>query len=165
MNITGIIKDAFLFPSKNTGRFAIYLLLSILMIGFVIGGCLTYAIGLFDSENYLTGGIYLIIAMLIGFIISGYHIKVIKSGTELDEEVPVFELFEDFMTGFDNVVVSIAYFIIPALIVLVVEFDANLFSNAIAVGQEFVLQIFNVYIMGSSTDIALTAISVELPII
>ena len=159
MNITGIIKDAFLFPSKNTGRFAIYLLLSILMIGFVIGGCLTYAIGLFDSENYLTGGIYLIIAMLIGFIISGYHIKVIKSGTELDEEVPVFELFEDFMTGFDNVVVSIAYFIIPALIVLVVEFDANLFSNAIAVGQEFVLQIFNVYIMGSSTDIAVNAIS------
>ena len=159
MNITGIIKDAFLFPSKNTGRFAIYLLLSVLMVGFIIGGDLTYAFGLFNSENYLLGGIYLIIAMLIGFIITGYHIKIIKSGIELDEEVPVFELYKDFMTGFDNIVVSIFYFIIPALIVVLVGYDTNIFGNAIAIFEEFLLQIFNVFIMGNSVDIAVNAIS------
>ena len=159
MNITGIIKDAFLFPSKNTGRFAMYLLLSVLMIGFIIGGILTYAFGFINAEDYLIGGIYLIIAMLIGFIISGYHIKLIKSGIELDEEVPTFELFENFMTGFDNVVVSLFYFIIPALIVLVIGADTNIFGNAIAIGEELVRQIFIVYIMGNSTDIAVNALS------
>lgn len=159
MNITGIIKDAFLFPSKNTGRFAIYLLLSVLMTGFALGGIFTYNFGLFDGENYLIGGMYLIISMLIGFIISGYHVNVIKSGIELDDEVPVFQLFENFMTGFDNVLVSIVYFIIPALIVLLVAFDTNLFGNTISVGREFVLQLFNVYIMGDSITLAVNALS------
>ena len=159
MNIIGIIKDSFLFPLKNSGRFAIYLLLSVLMIGFVIGGFLTNIFGIFNAENYLYGGIYYIIAMLIGFIISGYHIKIIKSGIELNEEVPVFELFDDFMTGFNNIVVSIFYFIIPALIVLLIGLDTNVFGNAFAVGQEFVSEIFNVYIMGNSTSIAVNALS------
>ena len=159
MNITGIIKDAFLFPSKNTGRFAMYLLLSVLMTGFIIGGILTYTFGFINAEDYLIGGIYLIIAMLIGFIISGYHIKVIKSGIELNEEIPTFELFENFMTGFDNIVVSIFYFIIPALIVLVIGYDTNIFGNFISIGEELVRQVFNVYIMGNSTDIAVNALS------
>ena len=158
MNIIGIIKDAFLFPSKNIGRFAIYLLLSILMIGFVLGGVLTYAFGVINAEDYLIGGFYLIIAMLIGFVIYGYHIKVIKSGIDFNDEIPVFELFEDFMTGFDNIVVSIFYFIIPALIVVLVGYDTKIFDNAIAVGHEFIIQIVNVYIMGTSVDIAVSTI-------
>ncbi len=162
MNITEIIKDAFLFPSKNTGRFAIYLLLSVLMVGFAMGGIFTYAFGIIDAENYLTGGIYLIISMLIGFIISGYHIKVIKSGINHEDNVPVFELYENFMTGFDNVLVLILYFITPTLIVMLVGFGTNLFGNAMEVVKEFVLQIFNVYIMDSSIDIAVNAISLAL---
>ena len=159
MNITEIIKDAFLFPSKNTGRFAIYLLLSVLMVGFALGGALTYAFGIIDAENYLTGGIYLIISMLIGFIIYGYHIKVIKSGIELDSDVPVFELYENFMTGFDNFIVSLVYFLIPALIVILISLDTNLFGNAAAVVREIILQIFNVYVMNSSINSAVNAIS------
>ncbi len=159
MKLTGIIKDAFLFPSKNTGRFAIYLLLSVLMAGFIVGGILTNVFGLFNAENYLLGGIYLIIALLIGFILSGYHIKIVKSGIELDDDVPVFELFEDFMTGFDCIVVSLVYFIIPALIVLVIGYDTNLFSNAMAIIQDVFTQAFNVFIMGGSENTAVNALS------
>ncbi|MBQ8018085.1 MAG: DUF4013 domain-containing protein [Methanobrevibacter sp.] len=159
MNIREIIKDAFLFPSKNTGRFAIYLLLSVLMVGFALGGIFTYAYGIIDAENYLTGGIYIIISILIGFLIFGYHIKVIKSGIEHDNNVPVFELYEDFMTGFDNVLVLILYFITPTLIVMLVGFGTNLFGNAMDVVNEFALQIFNVYIMDLPLDIAVNAIS------
>ena len=159
MKITEIIKDAFLFPSKNTGRFAIYLLLSVLMVGFALGGVFTYAFGFIDADNYLAGGIYLLISMLIGFIVAGYHISVIKSGIRKEDDVPVFELFENFMTGFENFVVLIFYNLIPALIVLVVGYDTHVFGNAIALVQEFVLQIFNVYIMGNSIDIAVNAIS------
>lgn len=158
MNITEIIKDALIFPSKDIGSLAIYILLTVLMGVFAFGGVLTYVFGFFDSQNYLLGGIYLIISALIGFIIAGYHINVIKSGIELNDEVPVFEFFENFMTGFENVVVSIFYFIIPALIVVLVGFDTNLFGNAIAVGQEFISQILNVFIMGSPIDLAITSI-------
>ena len=159
MKVTEIIKDALIFPSKNTGRFAMYLLLGVLIIGFTFGGILTYEFGLFNDENYLTGGIYLIIAMLIGFILSGYHIKVIKSGIERDDNVPVFGLFEDFMTGFDNIVVSIVYFLIPALIVMLVGYDTNISGNALSLAQEIIAQTYNVYVIGGSLDIAVAAIS------
>ena len=159
MKMTEIIKDAFLFPSKNTGRYAIYLLLSVLMVLFAFGGILTYAFGIIDGENYLIGGMYLIISMLIGIVISGYHIKIIKSGIEHDDNVPVFGFFEDFMTGFDNIIVLMVHFLIPAIIVAVVACDTNIFGNAFSVGQEFVLQAFNVYIMGSSVYTAVNAIS------
>ncbi len=162
MNLIRIIKDAFLFPSKNAERFAVYLLLSVLMVLFAVGGVFTYSFGIINAENYLIGGIYLIIAMLIGFIIAGYHIKVIKSGIGLDDEVPVFQLYEDFMTGFDYFVVSIFHFIIPALIVALVAYDTNIFGNAMAAFQEVFLQAFNVYIAGSSVNIAVNAISYAL---
>ena len=136
-----------------------YLLLSVLIAGFAFGGILTYGFGLFNDEYYLLGGIYLIISLLIGCIISGYHIKIIKSGIELDDNVPAFKLYDDFMTGFDNILVSIFYFIIPALIVILVSYDTNLFSNAIAIVEEFISQLFNVFIMGDSIDIALNALS------
>ncbi|WP_407414261.1 DUF4013 domain-containing protein [Methanobrevibacter sp.] len=159
MKITEIIKDAFLFPSKNTGRYAIYLLLSVLASLFALGGVFTYILGIIDAENYLTGGIYIIISLLILIIISGYHIKIIKSGINLDDNVPVFELFEDFMTGFDNFIVLMFYMLIPTLIVALVGLDTNIFGKAIALGQEIVLQVFNVFIMGNSANIAVNAIS------
>lgn len=159
MKITEIIKDAFLFPSKNTGRFAIYLLLSVLMAGFILGGILTYGLGFLDGQNFLLGGIYLIIALLIGCILTGYHISIIKSGIERDDEVPVFKLFENFMTGFDNLVVAIFYFLIPTLIVLLIAMDTNLFTYVWSFIRELGVQLFNVYIIGSSPDLAVNALS------
>lgn len=162
MKMTEIIKDAFLFPSKHTGRYAIYLLLSVLIVLFAFGGILTYEFGILNSENYLTGGMYFIIALLIGILIEGYHIKVIKSGINHDDNIPVFELYDDFMTGFDSFVVLLAYFLIPTIIVAVVAYGTNLFGNAINVGREFLLQAFNVYIMGSSVDIAINTLSIAI---
>lgn len=162
MKMTEIIKDSFLFPSKNSGRYAIYLLLTSLMVLFAIGGIITCAFGILYAENYLTGGMYLIISMLIAFIIAGYHIKVLKSGIDLDDNVPSFKLYEDFMTGFDNFVVLIFYFLIPALIVVLVGLDTNIFVKSIDVVRELLLQTFNVYIMGSPVDIAVSTISFTL---
>ena len=162
MKMTEIIKDAFQFPSKHTGRYAIYLLLSVLLVLFAIGGLLTYSFGILDSENYLTGGMYFLIALIIGILIEGYHIKVINSGINQEDTLPSFELFNDFMTGFDNLVLLLAYYLIPAIIVLIVAFDTNLFGKAIDVAQEFILQLFNVYIMGDSVNIAINALSIVL---
>lgn len=159
MNITEIIKDAFLFPSKNMERFAVYLVLSVLMTVFILGGTLVYPWGFFNVDNYAIGGIYLVIALVIGFFISGYHLKVIKSGIELDDEVPVFELGENFLGGFEITIISVFYFIIQAFIIAVTTLATNVFGNAIATVQEIRLQIFNVFFMVNSADIAVDAIS------
>ena len=159
MNITEIIKDAFLFPSKNMERFAVYLVLSVLMTVFILGGTLVYPWGFFNVDNYAIGGIYLVIALVIGFFISGYHLKVIKSGIELDDEVPVFELGENFLGGFEITIISVFYFIIQAFIIAVAVLATNVFGNAIATVQEIRLQIFNVFFMANSADIAVDAIS------
>ena len=159
MNITEIIKDAFLFPSKNMERFAVYLVLSVLMTVFILGGTLVYPWGFFNVDNYAIGGIYLVIALVIGFFISGYHLKVIKSGIELDDEVPVFELGENFLGGFEITNISVFYFIIQAFIIAVAVLATNVFGNAIATVQEIRLQIFNVFFMVNSADIAVDAIS------
>ncbi|WP_295723697.1 DUF4013 domain-containing protein [uncultured Methanobrevibacter sp.] len=128
------------------------------MIGFVIGGIVTYSFGFINEEDYLIGGIYLLIAMMIGFILYGYRLRVIKSGIELDDNVPSFELYENFMTGFDNFVVTLFYYIIPALIVLVVGYGTHLRDNAINVVWEFVSQIINC-IIGNSTGFTLNTLS------
>ena len=159
MSITEIIKDAFLFPSKNMERFAVYLVLSVLMTVFILGGTLVYPWGFFNVDNYAIGGIYLVIALVIGFFISGYHLKVIKSGIELDDEVPVFELGENFLGGFEITIISVFYFIIQAFIIAVTTLATNVFGNAIATVQEIRLQIFNVFFMVNSADIAVDAIS------
>ena len=159
MNITEIIKDAFLFPSKNMERFAVYLVLSVLMTVFILGGTLVYPWGFFNVDNYAIGGIYLVIALVIGFFISGYHLKVIKSGIELDDEVPVFELGENFLGGFEITIISVFYFIIQAFIIAVAVLATNVFGNAIATVQQIRLQIFNVFFMVNSADIAVDAIS------
>ena len=159
MNITEIIKDAFLFPSKNMERFAVYLVLSVLMTVFILGGTLVYPWGFFNVDNYAIGGIYLVIALMIGFFISGYHLKVIKSGIELDDEVPVFELGENFLGGFEITIISVFYFIIQAFIIAVAVLATNVFGNAIATVQQILLQIFNVFFMVNSADIAVDAIS------
>ena len=159
MNITEIIKDAFLFPSKNMERFAVYLVLSVLMTVFILGGTLVYPWGFFNVDNYAIGGIYLVIALVIGFFISGYHLKVIKSGIEIDDEVPVFEWGENFLGGFEITIISVFYFIIQAFIIAVAVLATNVFGNAIAIVQQICLQIFNVFFMVNSADIAVDAIS------
>lgn len=159
MNITEIIKDAFIFPSKNAERFAIYLVLSVLMTVFILGGSIKYQLGFINVDNYAIGGIYLVIALVIGFFISGYHLKVIKSGIELDDEVPVFELGENFLGCFEITIISVFYFIIQAFIIAVAVLATNVFGNAIATVQQIRLQIFNVFFMVNSADIAVDAIS------
>lgn len=159
MKTTEIIKDAFSFPSKKPGRFAIYLLLTVFWVFFAIGGIITYELGFINSENYLLGGIYVLFSLLIGIILSGYHISVIKSGIEREDEFPVFKWFENFITGFDSTIVALFYYMIPTIIVAIVGYDTNVYGNAMAVVGEFFYQLFNVYIMGNSINVAIKAIS------
>ena len=157
MNVMEIIKDAFVFPSQNIQVLLIYVVLSIVAGVLSVGGAVTYALGIVSPECFMWGGLAFVVAMLIGWVLSGYLISVIKSGIDQDSEVPEFSWWDNFITGFNNCIVSIVYFVIPAFITLIVGYITNVYGNAMIVAQEIYLQAAYSY-MGSSSAIAFDAI-------
>ena len=158
MEIIEIIKDALVFPSTNMRVFLIFVLLTIFAGVFSTIGILLYILGVLNAEFFLWGGLAAVVAMLIGWIMSGYSISVIKSGIELEDEVPEFVWWDNFITGFNNFIVAIVYFIIPAFLVAVVGYMTNITGNIMAVATEISSQAVNVY-TGASSSIAVDAIS------
>ena len=133
MDVIEIIKDSFVFPSKDIRILLIYVVLSIVASAFSVIGTLVYLLGIVTPEYFMWGGIAVIVSMLIGWVLSGYLVSVIKSGIELDDKVPEFKWWDNFIIGFDNFIVSIVYFIIPAFIVAIVGYLTNVFGNVIVV--------------------------------
>ena len=158
MEIMEIIKDALVFPSTDLRTFFIFVLLTIFAGVFGTVGILLYILGVLTAEFFLWGGLAAIVAMLIGWVMSGYSISVIKSGIELEDEVPEFVWWDNFITGFNGFIVSIVYFIIPAFLVAIVGYMTNITGNIMAVATEISSQAVNVY-TGASASIATDALS------
>ena len=158
MKITEIIKEAFEFPSKNLGTLAILVVLSVLVGSFVLSGFISLILGMHNSANVLMGLLSLIISLLIGWVLAGYQISIIKSGINHDEKVPEFEWKENFLTGINNFVVTFVYILIPTIIVIIVGFITNVPGSIMAVINEITTQIYNVY-TGLPIVYALDAIS------
>ena len=159
MEIIEIIKDAFVFPSKNVKVLLIYIILSIVAGAFAVMGPLLYMLGIVVPEYFLWGGLAGLIAVLIGWVMSGYMISVIKSGIDLEDEAPEFVWWDNFITGFNSFIVSIVYYVIPAFIVVLVGYLTNVVGNFMNVAREIFTQVMDVYVMGTSTNVAMGAIS------
>ena len=158
MDVIDIIKDSFIFPSKDMKTLLIYVLLSLIAGAFSGIGILVYILGFIQPECFMWGGIAIVISMLIGWVMYGYSVSVIKSGIDLSDEVPKFEWWENFIIGFDNFIVTIVYFLIPAFITLIVGYMTNIYGNLFIVGREIYLQTHYSY-MGSSSAVAFNTIS------
>lgn len=129
MEITEIIKEAFIFPSNDLAKLAVYIALGFVTAILTILGIVFFAIGLSDSIIFAFIGVILFIAALaVGFILSGYQLSIIKSGIDRDENVPSFQWKENLITGIKYLVVCIVYFIIPAIVVLIVGGITNLYG-------------------------------------
>ena len=161
MEITELIKDAFVFPSKDIGKLAIFIVLTILLSFLAVGGLISLLSGIFSNEASLSaiGIIVFIIALIIGFIVQGYQISVVKSGIELDDEVPEFYWKENLITGIKYLVVNIVYFIIPSIIVLVVGLITNVPGNIFAVINEAVTTSANSTVSANATIPAVNTVS------
>lgn len=150
MKVMEIIKDAIVFPSKNIQMLLIYELLAIVAGAFSVVGVIAYMLGFVNPELFMWGGIACIVSMLIGWVLSGYLLSVVKSGIDLEDKVPEFVWWDNFITGFDNFIVSIVYFVIPAFIVLIAGYLTNVYGNFAVVVQEIVSQASKAYV-GNST--------------
>lgn len=161
MEIKEIITDAFEFPYLSLGTFSIYTVLSVLAGSFAFTGLISSILGYNNPVNLVMGILSVILSVLIGFILSGYSISVIKSGIKGDNVVPEFDWKENFYTGINNFIVTFVYILIPTVIVVIVGYLTNVHGTFMAVIQEIVSQFTSVY-TGSSTVIAVDAISAAL---
>lgn len=158
MEIMEIVREAFEFPSKNLGTFSIYVVLSILAGAFAVKGMFLCTGGLINFGNFLMGIISLIISVIIGVVLSGYSISLIKSGIQGNKDVPEFEWEENLTTGINNVIVSIVYYIIPAFIVLIVGYLTNINGIMASIAKELGTQVTSIY-AGSSTIVVTDTMS------
>ncbi|MDO5832847.1 MAG: DUF4013 domain-containing protein [Methanobrevibacter sp.] len=135
MEITEIIKDSFMFPANNLKALAIYIAITFVM-GIIFAGGIFSGIGAQNSALYaVLSFILFIIAILVGFILSGYEIDVIKTGIDFEDLAPDFDWKADLIRGIKAVIVAIVYFIIPAIITLIVAFITNVPGNIVSVTQ------------------------------
>lgn len=135
MEITEIIKESFIFPANNLKALAIYIAITFVM-GILVAGGIFSALGIQNSALYgILSFILFIIAVLVGFILSGYEIDIIKTGIDLEDLAPDFDWKADFIRGIKAIIVAIVYFIIPAIITLIVAFITNVPGNFLNVAQ------------------------------
>lgn len=131
MEIMEIIKESMVFPSKDLAKLAIYIVFAIVAVILVACGIAFIALGLADSALWAVIGIILFVAGLaFGFIITGYQISIIKTGIEHTDSAPEFNWKGNLITGIKYLVVNFVYFIIPAIVVLIVAWATNLFGLA-----------------------------------
>ena len=160
MEIMEIIKDAFIFPSQNLEKLAIYIVLTV-VTGLLIGGGLALSLLSAMNASYLAiiGVILLIIGIILALIISGYQLAILKTGIDLVDEAPAFDWKNDLISGIKLLIVGIVYFIIPAIIVLIVGLVTNVPGNFMRIVNEASVAPANATAMANSTGVAVNTVS------
>ena len=119
MEIMEILKDAVKYPFSD--------IKTLLIIGVVcLVSYLCQSLGQFENDALvMLGGI---ISLILGIVISGYFLDVLKFGTELNENMPSLDIKNNFVDGIKLIVVNIVYYIIPAIILVIVSIITGAFA-------------------------------------
>ena len=119
MDIGEIFSDALVYPLNNIKALLIYLLLGV-VAGVAIAGTVAAVIVGVSYNNVLavigSGILGIIVTLIIGFLISGYELDIIKYGIERNAGAPGIDFVRQFINGIKLFVVNIVYFIVPIII-------------------------------------------------
>ena len=122
MNLREIIIDAIKYPISDTRKFLIFCALIIL----------TSLSTILPSYGLKDGTLTIILSLMsliVSFIVLGYSVEVIKGGTDGDKILPDFDYVKQFVIGIKAFILEIIYFIIPAVIVIIVASASGLFTS------------------------------------
>ncbi|MCR5026626.1 MAG: DUF4013 domain-containing protein [Methanobrevibacter sp.] len=122
MDLREIIMDAIKYPISDTRKFLIFCVLIILMSLSTI----------FPSYGVNDGTLAMIsslVTLIVSFIVLGYSVDVVKAGVENEDTLPDFDYVKQFIMGIKALVLEIIYFIIPAVLVIIVASASGLFSS------------------------------------
>lgn len=126
MEIAEIIKESFIFPSRNLENLVMFIVVrfvfALLLFGAVTGAAFAISQGHFP----IVGAILIIFVLVVEFIIRGYKLSILKSGINRDEDAPRFVWRDDFINGIKMIIVFIVYFIIPVIFVIMSTLMLNI---------------------------------------
>ena len=122
MNLREIIMDAIKYPISDTRKFLIFCVLIILM-------SLSTVIPSYGLKDGTVSIILTLVTLIVLFVVLGYSVEVIKGGTEGSDALPDFDYVKQFVIGIIALILDIIYFIIPAVIVLIVASASGLFTS------------------------------------
>ena len=122
MNLREIIIDAIKYPISDTRKFLIFCALVIIMSLSTI----LPSYGLKDGTLAL---ILSLVTIIVLFVVFGYLIEVVKGGIEGKDTLPDFDYVKQFVIGVKGMILEIIYFIIPAVIVIIIASATGLFSS------------------------------------
>lgn len=152
MEIMDIIKEAFIFPSQNLEKLVIYIVLTFVMGLFIAGGVISGIFAAVDNSLYfIITAILAIIAIALAFIISGYQIGIIKTGIDQVDDAPSFDWLNDLVTGIKALIVSIVYFIIPAIIIAIIALVTNIPGQIVDIAKQAALSPANATAVANGT--------------
>ena len=122
MNLREIIMDAIKYPISDTRKFLIFCALIILM-------SLSTIIPSYGFKDSTLSIILSLVTLIVLFVVIGYSVEVIKGGTTRDDTLPDFDYVKQFVIGIKAVILDIIYFIIPAIITIIVASASGLFTS------------------------------------
>ena len=124
MGIGDIIGDAIAYPFSNIKALVLYAILGI--IAGLIGGAALLSIAASFTSKGLAGFAFsglsivgIIILILVIFLIEGYALDIVKFGIERRADSPGIDFGRQVSNAIKLIIVSIVYYIIPAIIILV----------------------------------------------
>ena len=124
MGVGDIIGDALAYPFSNIKALVLYIVLGI--IAALIGGATILSTAAAVTSKGLGGFAFggltivgLIVFILILFLIEGYGLDIIKFGIERRTESPGIDFGRQVANAIKLIVVTIVYYIIPAIIILI----------------------------------------------
>ena len=119
MELGEIITDALTYPLQNIKALVIYIILGIIL-GLAVGGTVAGVVAGSQANNALavigSGIIGIIVALVLGFFISGYQLDITKYGIERSSAGPEIDFVRQFINGIKLFVVTIVYMIVPIII-------------------------------------------------
>ncbi|WP_405295850.1 DUF4013 domain-containing protein [Methanobrevibacter sp.] len=119
MEIIEILTDALYYPLQNIKALIIYVILGIIF-GVVFGAAVGVLAVSFAAQNVLAtigaGVLGFIVILLIGFVVLGYQLDIIKLGIERSDDAPEIDFMRQFINGFKLFVVNFVYLLIPVII-------------------------------------------------
>ena len=146
MEFGEIFRDAIKYP------FLDYQKLLILGVLYVLINVPTI-LGQFGFRNGAVSIIFFIVFLVLNLIILGFTLDVIKNAVNLNDEIPDFDWTKNFVDGIKYLLVAIAYYIIPTIVVSIIGF-ASLSSFFAAIGEKGWKAISS----ATSPDVAISAI-------
>lgn len=120
MEIGEIFKDSLKCPAKN---WKMVLIIGVLYIVSNISSI--FHLG----QNTILGIVFGIISIIVGLIIGGYGISIIKNSIDNKNEIPSLDPVDNIINGIKFLVTSFVYYIIPTIITIIIALLTGVFGK------------------------------------